>query len=162
MSGIKYFYKQRRLGQLVDKICSKVVGQDGAILYHITKNWNQIIGDDLFDMCTPGKITKTNQHYVLTVFVGHPALTLQIQANENMILESIARIIGYRMVKKLKFKHMSNLMNQKFKNNEKVAPQSTTYQISKAEHKRLESAIDKVENSELQIILNDLKNGYFS
>lgn len=154
-------YVGKKLGSVVDRICLKAVSQNSAILYHITKNWTQIVGYELAQVCLPGKVLRINEHFILTIYVSHPALTLEIQARENVILESIARLIGYRMVKKLKFKHVAQFTTAapKF---EQITPKAKPQNISAAQQKQIEDTLQKIKDPSLLHILQELKSSYFN
>lgn len=150
-----------KLGYFVDKICLKAINQESAILYHIAKNWIKIVGEDLATASLPGRISKMQDYFVLTIYISHPAINLAIQAKENIILESIAKLIGYRMVRKIRFKHVANLRTIGNKNKEFFANKAEVRGINKKEHQKIDDSLKQVENPKLLEILQSLKEDYF-
>ena len=100
--------KNQKLSYLVDRVCMKAVDPQSAALFHIMKNWDRIVGEDLAQFSQPIKLSKSGKFQNLVIGVYHPSLSIKVQSVENEILERIAQIIGYRMIKKLRLKHMAN------------------------------------------------------
>lgn len=150
-----------KLGYFIDKICLKAVNQESAILYHISKNWTKIVGEDVATASLPGRISKMKDYFVLTLYISHPALNLAIQAKENIILESIAKLIGYRMVRKLRFKHVANLQEWNNKNISNSPNKAESRKLTTCDHQKIDDSLKQVRNPELLDILQSLKEDYF-
>jgi hypothetical protein len=87
------------------KVTRKLDKQD-PMLYRLVKYWDEIIGEDLCELCAPIKVTYYNidsqQFATLYVETLNSAAAMRISFATNMLTERIASYFGHRIINRIK------------------------------------------------------------
>jgi len=96
------------LGDTINYILRKVIGQKNKVLAEIIINWPRIVGADLARDVSPMKIysirEKGEQLNVLLISAASSASGLKLSYQQELVIERIAIYFGHKAVHRLKIK----------------------------------------------------------
>lgn len=96
------------LGDSINFILRRIIGQKSKVLAEIIINWPRIVGADLATIASPIKIYSTRekgeQVNVLMVQADSSAAGLKLSYQQELVIERIAIYFGHRAVHRLKIK----------------------------------------------------------
>jgi len=96
------------LGDSINFILRRIIGQKSKVLAEIIINWPRIVGADLATSASPIKIYSTRekgeQVNVLMIQADSSAAGLKLSYQQELVIERIAIYFGHRAVHRLKIK----------------------------------------------------------
>jgi hypothetical protein len=95
----------QKLVDVITVVTKPICEEHGFLNFKIIANWQQIVGNRIAQISYPISIKfSANQKVngVLVVGVENPGFSLEIQANQNLILERIATYFGYKAISSIK------------------------------------------------------------
>ena len=96
------------LGDSINFILRRIIGQKSKVLAEIIINWPRIVGADLSSNVSPMRIysarDKGEQVNVLLVQADSSAVGLKLSYQQELVIERIAIYFGHRAVHRLKIK----------------------------------------------------------
>ena len=96
------------LGDSINFILRRIIGQKSKVLAEIIINWPRIVGADLSSNVSPMRIysarEKGEQVNVLLVQADSSAVGLKLSYQQELVIERIAIYFGHRAVHRLKIK----------------------------------------------------------
>jgi len=96
------------LGDSINFVLRKIIGQKNKVLAEIIINWPRIVGAELSRNVSPIKIysarEKSAQVNVLLVHVDSSAVGLKLSYQQDLVVERIAIYFGHKAVHRLKIK----------------------------------------------------------
>ena len=96
------------LGDSINYILRKIIGQKNKVLAEIIINWPRIVGAELSGNASPMKIYSTRekgeQINVLMVQADSSAAGLKLSYQQEIVIERIAIYFGHKAVHRLKIK----------------------------------------------------------
>jgi hypothetical protein len=96
------------LGDSINYILRRIIGQKNKVLAEIIINWPRIVGAELSGIASPMKIysirEKGEQVNVLMVQADSSAAGLKLSYQQELVIERIAIYFGHKAVHRLKIK----------------------------------------------------------
>lgn len=96
------------LGDSINYILRKIIGQKNKVLAEIIINWPRIVGAELSSSASPLKIYSTRekgqQINVLIIQADSSAAGLKLSYQQELVIERIAVYFGHKAVHRLKIK----------------------------------------------------------
>ena len=96
------------LGDSINYILRRIIGQKNKVLAEIIINWPRIVGGELSSNASPMKIysirEKGEQINVLLVQADSSAAGLKLSYQQELVIERIAIYFGHKAVHRLKIK----------------------------------------------------------
>lgn len=124
-----------------------------VIINNLIKNWSQIIGTKYNIYCYP-KIISFDKDNVgkIVIAVYNPAIGFFIEQNSELILERIAKLYGFKSIKKI-------VIKQEPKD---IAVKSNDIKIlNPSDKKNIENILKNINNQDLRESLDKLANHIF-
>ncbi len=94
----------RSFKDTLPKNLKKIINKKGHIYSETLSNWKYLVGNELFKVCFPKKLKKSNRFDVSTLVVmvkrGHE---VDVEYSKKNILDKMNNFFGYDVVEKLKF-----------------------------------------------------------
>lgn len=96
------------LGDSINFILRRIIGQKSKVLAEIIINWSRIVGAELSSNVSPMRIysarEKGEQVNVLLVQADSSAVGLKLSYQQELVIERIAIYFGHKAVHRLKIK----------------------------------------------------------
>jgi hypothetical protein len=154
------FRGTKTFGDLLVRISEPAFKNHGFANHKIGAYWPKILGGKLSKYTVPQKIVfKPGQttNGVLYIGVANPGLSLEVQANEGLIIERISTFFGYRAIGRIRVSFDPHAANQ----NDEQQEIDSREVITSSEMKEFEKKIVGIKNNELKETLISLAQSVF-
>lgn len=146
-----------RLGDDIDRLTHKLLGDKGLTEIEILANWKHIAGEDLAAYSLPLKVdfkagSRTNGTLLLACAGG--AYALEIQHRTTAIIEKINTFFGYEAVTKIKISQNNFLPQTPERINDEYNPEKKL--VTADEKNYIEDVVTDIQDPELKARLQSL------
>ena len=145
------------VGKTIRPLVKQLLGKNGAMQIELAANWEEVVGEKLFQYVLPLKISfnkdeRTNGTLHLMVFGG--AFAMETENNKLKILQKVNAFFGYEAISKIKILQNNNPEN--FLNKKNVYDKPKKILVSENETTYINEALDGIENERLRSRLEKL------
>jgi hypothetical protein len=127
---------------------------DFLILENLSKNWQQIVGQQCYEMCFAKNIKfsravkAAKNNGTLTISANSSAVGFFLEANSSQIIENIASYYGYKIISKINIVQELRMAAKKKQEASKI--------ISATAQKTINSATQEIADENLKLTLQKL------
>ena len=95
----------KKISDLINKMVCPIVKKKGFFEVELITKWDEIVGREFSEIATPRKISFDEKETTLYIEVTNGALGLQLIHDEELLIERITLICGYKFVSRLRILH---------------------------------------------------------
>lgn len=151
----------RQVNQLIEKVTKPSCQKFGFATQRIIANWHHIMGSQLSKFTAPGRIMfgpdKTTGG-TLYIEVANPGFSLEIQAQESLIVSRIASYFGYQAVSRIKVVIVPSIAKSSSKITKKAVAKA---KVSANDFAEIDESLADIADEELKQTLTSLANQLF-